>query len=91
MSLRQRTTISGVGGLGGGGAPADVSKGPKGEEEEHDDLPRMHPDTSDLFPVVGLAILAVMSYRGFQKILHSPGASVGDDLSSHFSAATESR
>jgi hypothetical protein len=48
-------------------------------------LPTLHPDSSILFPALALAILGAASVQGFWKLMHSPGASVGDDLSSHFS------
>ena len=53
--------------------------------EDDDALPALHPDSSILFPALALAILGAASVQGFWKLMHSPGASVGDDLSSHFS------
>ena len=56
------------------------------EGEREDLLPAVDPAHSALFPALALAVLAAVTVRtGFWKLLTTPGASVGDDLSSHFS------
>jgi len=83
--LRQRQVATAGAGDAGAGRGAGAEARGAGGEEDADGLPALHPDTSILFPALALAVLAGASVRGFWKLLHSPGASVGDDLSSHFS------
>lgn len=87
MTLRQRGTSAAT------GADTVESRGHEGgakqrtgEAERADFIPQLgQPDHSILFPMLALTGLAALSVRGFWKLLNSPGASVGDDLSSHYS------
>lgn len=87
MTLRQRSSAASAAGPAG----AAEERGPgvskrSVEEGEKELIPHLgQPDNSALFPVLALAGLAALSVKGFWKLLHSPGASVGDDLSSHYS------
>jgi hypothetical protein len=88
MTLRQRgITASPAGPAGAAEARGHGCAAKRGAEEGDKELiPNLgQPEHSALFPLLALAGLAALSVKGFWKLLHSPGASVGDDLSSHYS------
>ena len=86
MQIRARPAASGGSGPAAADADGGVDDGREGSSGSDDrtDWPEFRIESSVMVPVLVSAGLVGIAWRGIRQILMTPGAPVGDDLSSHF-------